>query len=71
MKNKTKRNVKSEEKNMKNPETVNVKSVMDEFYYSHLLELLFDHDGINGENISNIKNGNNKNKSINKNKKGA
>lgn len=61
--------MKSEAKNMKNHETVNLKSVMDEFYYSHLLELLFDHEGMNGESNSKIKNGNNKNKSTNKNNK--
>jgi len=69
MKNKAKRIKKSEEKNTKNHETANLKSVMDEFYYSHLLGLLFDHEGMNGESNCNIKNGNNKNKLTNKNNK--
>ena len=61
--------MKSEEKNMKNHESGNLNSVMEEFYYSHLLGLLFDHEGMNGESDKNVKNGNKKNKSTNKNNK--
>jgi len=61
--------MKSEEKNMNKRDEGNLKSVMDEFYYSHLLGLLFDHEGMNGESDKNVKNGNKKNKPTNKNNK--
>ena len=69
MKSKTRSILKSEVKKMKNPEQGKLKSVMDEFYYSHLLELLFDHECMNGESNIKIKNGNNKKRSTNKKQK--
>lgn len=52
-------------KKMKKPSNNSYESVMDELYYSHLLELLFDHGSGNARFKENQKNGKTK-KPINK-----
>lgn len=70
MKNRSKNKLGTETKSKKNSINNSYETVMDELYYSHLLELLFDQGSGNTEFRENRKNGK-INKSINKNKKGA
>lgn len=53
----------------KQPNVAMFETVMDEFYHNHLMQLLFEQEVIKCESNNNFKNGNNKNKSMNKNKR--
>lgn len=68
MKNRNKSSLAKGTKNIKKLSNNSYETVMDELYYSHLLELLFDHGSGNIEFTENQKKKNNK-KPINNNKK--